>query len=103
MKVVLRNRFFRDQTEYCSAYLSVSETLGVRFEAEVSAAIEVIVERPTSAGHPIPIISKSGQTVRRRNLRIFPFFILYIVHKDRIVLSRLCALRSDPKAWAKGL
>jgi len=103
MKVVLRNRFFRDQTEHCSAYLSVSEKLGARFEAEVAEAIEEIIARPTSAGHPVPIISKSGLTVRRRNLRRFRFCILYIAHKDRIVLGRLCVSRSDPEAWGKGL
>jgi len=103
MKVVLRNTFFRDQTKHCSEYLSLSEKLAARFEAEVADAIDVIIERPTSAGHPVPMASKSGLTVRRRNLQSFPFCIFYIVHKDRIILSRLCASRSDPAGWGEGL
>ncbi len=37
--------------------------------------------------------------VRRRNLRAFPFFILYGLSGDTLIIGSLIPSRSDPLTW----
>jgi hypothetical protein len=41
--------------------------------------------------------------LRRRNLRAFPFFILYGVTGDRLIIGAVIASRSDPLTWLSRL
>ena len=58
-------------------YFEISPGLAARFQKEVDAAIEAVKLSPSSAGHYLNIGSKIVPELRRRNLRAFPFFILY--------------------------
>jgi len=52
----------------------------------VENAIEQIKASPNSAGHFLNTGSQIVKEVRRRNLSSFPFFILYGVHEDHLVI-----------------
>ena len=43
--------------------------------------------------------SKVIPTVRRKNLKVFPYFILYGVTVDTLVFGSLIASASDPLFW----
>jgi hypothetical protein len=73
--------------------------LGQRFRAKVIEGIEEIQARPSSAGHFLNTGSKVITTLRRRNLKVFPYFILYGVTGDTLVFGSLIASASDPILW----
>ena len=73
----------------------------MRFRAEVDKAIEKIKDSPTSAGHFVDTGSQIVKEVRRRNLSSFPFFILYGVSGDLLVVRSLLPSASDPLTWLK--
>jgi len=73
----------------------------MRFRAEVDKAIEKIKDSPTSAGHFVDTGSEVVKEVRRRNLSTFPFFILYGLSEDLLVVRSLLPNASDPLTWLK--
>jgi len=80
-------------------YREVSQRLALRFRAEVDKAIERIKVSPGSAGHFLNTGSRIVKEVRRCNLSSFPFFILYGVSGDMLVVRSLIASTSDPLTW----
>ena len=80
-------------------YREVSQRLALRFRAEVDKAIERIKVSPGSAGHFLNTGSRIVKEVRRCNLSSFPFFILYGVSGDMLVIRSLIASTSDPLTW----
>jgi hypothetical protein len=38
---------------------------------------------------------------RRANLVSFPFFVLYGIEPERVIIGSLIAARSDPLSWLK--
>jgi len=54
---------------------------------------------PTSAGHFINTGSLILREVRRRNLEVFPFFVLYGQADDRLVFGSVIPSASDPLVW----
>jgi hypothetical protein len=54
---------------------------------------------PASAGHYLNLGSKIVPELRRRNLRAFPFFILYGVTSEQLIFGSVTPSRSDPLTW----
>jgi len=67
----------------------------------VDKAIEKIKAAPSSAGHFVNTGSQIVKDVRRRNLSTFPFFILYGISGDLLVVRSLLPGASDPLIWLK--
>jgi len=101
MRVSYHPDFPHDIKRVEAQYREISPRLGIRFRAEVDRAIEHIKSAPTSAGHFVQTGSKIVKEVRRRNLSSFPFFVLYGVSADLVVLRSVIASSSDPLTWLR--
>jgi hypothetical protein len=67
----------------------------------VDKAIEKIKASQGSAGHFVNTGSRIVKEVRRCNLSTFPFFVLYGVSGDLLVVRSLIPSASDPLTWLK--
>jgi hypothetical protein len=103
MTVVYHPEFPQDIKKFEAQYREISARLGQRLRADVDKAIEHIKKSPNSAGHFLNTGSQIVREVRRRNLKSFPFFILYGVSGDMLVFRSLIPSTSDPLTWLKRL
>jgi hypothetical protein len=101
MRVRFHPGFARDIREFTSQYGEINERLAARFRLEVEEAIARVKESPASAGHFVDTGSRIVRDVRRRNLRSFPFFLLYGIQDDLLVFGSLIPAKSDPLLWLK--
>ena len=99
MRFVYHPDFPKDIKRFFAQYSAISSQLGSRFLGEVDKAIDHIKQAPSSAGHFINIGSHIMKEVRRRNLKSFPFFVLYGVSGDVLVFRSLIPSASDPLSW----
>jgi hypothetical protein len=99
MKVLFHPEFPKDQRKFQEDYAAISEGLGTRFRQEIDEAIEAIKASPTGAGHFINTGSTVVSEFRRRNLRAFPFFVLYGCTADTLIFGSIIPTRSDPLNW----
>lgn len=101
MRVLFHPEFPQDVRRYADAYGEISPGLSIRFQQEVEAAIEAIKRSPSSAGHFLNLGSRVVPELRRRNLRAFPFFILYGSSPELLIFGSVIPSRSDPLTWLK--
>jgi hypothetical protein len=99
MRVVFHREFPKDVRRFESEYAQVSNGLAVRFRQEVDGAVDAIKSSPSGAGHFLNMRSSVVAELRRRNLRAFPFFVLYGVDGDRLLFGAVIPSRSDPLTW----
>jgi hypothetical protein len=99
MRVIFHPEFAADVRRFEAEYFQVSEGLAVRFRNEVDQALDAIKSSPTRAGHFLNISSSVVSELRRRNLRSFPFFVLYGVAGDDLFFGSIIPSRSDPLTW----
>src|SRR5437870_4146027 len=99
MRVLFHPEFPRDIRNFELRYVHVSQGLSVRFRREIDEAIETIKKSPSSAGHFLGMYSRQISELRRRNLRGFPFFVLYAVIGDQLIFGSIIPSRSDPLTW----
>ena len=99
MRVQYHPEFVGDIKRFKSQYAQVSGTLSDRFHRETHEAIESIKWSPASAGHFLQVESTIIPQLRRRNLRGFPYFVLYAVTDDEIYFGSVIPSRSDPLTW----
>lgn len=99
MRVFFHPEFPKDVRRFESEYARISAGLGGRFRQEVDAAVHAITSSPGSAGHFLSLGSSVVTELRRRNLRAFPFFVLYGVVGDRLLFGAVIPSRSDPLTW----
>jgi len=99
MRVAYHPDFPKDIRKFEADYKAISDGLGTRFRQEVLDGIEAIKASPQSAGHFLQSGSKVVHEFRRRNLRAFPFFILYGVTEDALMFGSVIPSRSDPLTW----
>jgi hypothetical protein len=99
MRVVYHPDFASDIHRFQSEYEKISGGLSERFRSEVDEAIERIKRSPGSAGHFLRTPSRIVKVLRRRNLRSFPFFVLYGLLDDQLIFGSVIPSRSDPLTW----
>jgi hypothetical protein len=99
MTVIFHPEFPNDIRRFESGYARLSAALGARFRDEVDIAIEAVKASPNSAGHFLNLGSSIVPEFRRRNLKVFPFFILYGVTADFLVFGSVIPTKSDPLTW----
>lgn len=99
MRVVFHPEFPRDQQEFEASYAEISPGLAERFREDVDDAIESIKASPGGAGHFVNTGAAVVSEFRRRNLRAFPFFILYGWTDDTLIFGSIVPTRSDPLNW----
>jgi len=100
MRVVVDRRFTESQQNIQHDYvLTAGEQVSLRFRAEVDEAIESIMRFPAAAGHIIRRRFRIGIPHRRRNLKKFPFFIVYAYAPGQVAFLWLLPSRSNPENW----
>jgi hypothetical protein len=99
MRVLFHPEFPQDVRRYAAAYHEISPNLAARFRLEIEAAIEAVKYSPASAGHYLNLGSTIVSELRRRNLRAFPFFILYGATEDQLIFGSVIPSHSDPLTW----
>ena len=101
MRVTFHPKFATDIQGHRVQYDRIGPSLGQRFRMEVDFGIEAVKTSPMSAGHYLDTGSEVVREVRRRNVRSFPFFILYGLHEDELIFASLIPSRSDPLKWLR--
>jgi hypothetical protein len=99
MRVLFHPEFPKDIRKFERDYKSISEGLALRFRSEIHEALEAIKASPHGAGHFLQTGSKVIKAFRRRNLQAFPFFILYGITDETIIVGSLIPSRTDPLTW----
>src|SRR5580765_3748055 len=99
MRVLFHPEFPKDIRRFEAQYSQIAEGLGTRFRNEVDQALDAIKSSPTSAGHFLNLGSSVVPELRRRNLRSFPFFVLYGSTADQLLFGSIIPSRSDPLTW----
>jgi hypothetical protein len=93
MTVLFHPEFPNDVRNFKEQYITIAANLGTRFQSEVDGAVEAVKLSPLAAGHLLGLQGEVASTIRRRNLRAFPFFILLCRNKG----SGSHVLRSHPQ------
>ena len=83
MRVIFHPEFSSDVRRFEEQYSQVSDGLAIRFRDEILQAIKAVKSSPTSAGHFFTTVAARSD-LRRRNLRSFPFFLLYAFGGDEL-------------------
>ncbi len=99
MTVFFHPEFPGDIRKFEASYSRVSKGLATRFRKEVEDAVIAIQASPRSAGHLLNCRSSLAGELRRRNLRAFPFFVLYGLARDWLIFGSVIPSRSDPLTW----
>lgn len=99
MRVLFHPEFPKDIRKFERDYQAISDGLATRFRREIDEAMEAIRLSPQGGGHFLQTGSKVVASFRRRNLRAFPFFILYGMVDDAIIFGSLIPSRTDPLTW----
>jgi hypothetical protein len=99
MRVRFHPEFPTDVRSFTADYAKVSVGLGERFRQEIDEAITAIKSSPGGAGHFLNLGSSIVPELRRRNLRAFPFFVLYGVLDEDLIFGSVIPSRSDPLIW----
>ena len=99
MKVIFHPEFPKDIRKFETDYARISQGLAQRFRREVDSAVDHIKAGPTAAGHILNLGSALVPDLRRRNLKAFPFFVLYGLVGDRLIFGSVIPSRSDPLTW----
>lgn len=99
MTVLYHPEFVGDIRRFAAQYSAISPKLESRFRSEVDTALAAIKANPTAAGHFLNTGSVILREVRRRNLEIFPFFVLYGLTADRLIIGSLIPSATDPLTW----
>jgi hypothetical protein len=81
---------FAGQVEY---YEGKEAGLGVRFYREVMALLQWIAENPS--------VPRLRTTHRRVNLKVFPFYIAYVLADDLIWVLAVAHSRMRPGYWRR--
>lgn len=99
MRVLFHPEFPKDVRKFAADYRNISEGLATRFRLEVDRAVEAIRKSPEGAGHYLQTGTQIVRSYRRRNLRSFPFFVLYGITEASVIIGSLIPSRSDPLTW----
>jgi hypothetical protein len=99
MRVSYHPEFPGDIRKFEAGYFQVSKGLAARFCKEIDGAVAAIQESPRSAGHLLNHPTAVTLELRRRNLRAFPFFVLYGLTGDWLIFGSIIPSRSDPLTW----
>jgi hypothetical protein len=99
MRVSFHPEFPQDVRRFADVYHEISPNLAARFHLEIDSALEAVKLSPAGAGHYLNLGSKILPELRRRNLRAFPFFILYGATTEQLIFGSVIPSRSDPLTW----
>jgi hypothetical protein len=94
MKKIILQQAFDEFNEAIEYYEEQQAGLGLRLKEEVDQHVNWIVNNAT-----IPRIRKGGH--RRVNLKVFPYYIAYIIREDTLWILAIAHSHRKPEYWIK--
>jgi len=92
MKIKILQQAFEELEDAVAYYEDQQSDLGLRLKDEVEQHIEWIINNPT-----VPRLRKGGY--RRVNLNIFPYYIAYIIRKEKLWILAIANSHRKPEYW----
>lgn len=92
MRLRFEPRALREFEEAVEHYLEISPEVASRFVDEFEAAVDFVRQNPT-------VLARVDGDVRRRNLRRFPYALIYRPTDDSVILIAVMHARREPAYW----
>lgn len=93
-QVIIRPEAALEVQETFNWYAERSEGLGLEFLRAADAGLSAVQRTPFA----FPVVHEQA---RRAILRKFPYFLLYLVEQDRIVVLACFHTKRDPIDWLR--
>ena len=94
MKKIVLQQAFEELNDAIALYEEQQAGLGLRLKEEVDQHVNWILGNST-----IPQIRRGGY--RRVNLKIFPYYIAYIIREDTLWILAIAHGHRKPEYWIK--
>lgn len=94
MKITILEQAFEELSEAIKYYEEKQTGLGLKLKDEIDHYINWILKNST-----VPQLRKGG--FRRVNLKIFPFYIAYIIREDMLWILAIANAYRKPGYWIK--
>jgi len=92
MKIIILQQAFKELNDAIAYYEGQQAELGRRLKDEVDQHINWILENST-----VPQIRKGGY--RRVNLKVFPYYIAYIIRENTLWIVAIAHGHRKPEYW----
>ncbi len=94
MKKILLQQAFEELTDAIAYYEEQQAGLGLRLKDEVDQHVNWILSNAT-----VPKLRSGGY--RRVNLKVFPYYIAYIIREDTLWIVAIAHSHRKPEYWIK--
>uniref|UniRef100_Q3ATX6 Plasmid stabilization system protein n=1 Tax=Chlorobium chlorochromatii (strain CaD3) TaxID=340177 RepID=Q3ATX6_CHLCH len=94
MKKIILRQAFNELNDAIAYYEEQQPGLGVKMKDEVDQHVHWILNHPL-----IPRLRHGGY--RRVNLKVFPYYIAYLVHQETLWILAIAHTHRKPKYWIK--
>jgi len=94
MKKIILQQAFEELNEAVTYYEEQQSGLGLRLKDEVDQYVNWILINST-----VPKVRKGGY--RRVNLKVFPYYIAYIIREDTLWILAIAHAHRKPEYWIK--
>jgi len=94
MKIILLHQAFEELNDAICYYEEQQTGLGLRLKEEVDQHVKWIIKNTT-----LPRIREGGY--RRVNLKVFPYYIAYIVREKTLWVLAIAHSHRKPEYWIK--
>lgn len=94
MNKIILQQAFKELNDAIAYYEEKQSGLGLRLKDEVDQHVSWILKNST-----IPRIRRGGY--RRVNLKVFPYYIAYIIREDTLWILSIAHSHSKPEYWIK--
>lgn len=92
MKLQILDEAAAEFADAIARYESIESGLGVRLKEEVKSVVAWIADQPE-----LPRVRSTGY--RRVNLKVFPYYIAYIIHADVAWVLAIAHSARLPEYW----
>ena len=94
MKKIILQQAFKELNDAIEYYEEQQAGLGLRLKEEIEEHVSWILNNPT-----VPRIRRGGY--RRVNLKVFPYYIAYVVHEETLWILAIAHSHRKPIYWIK--
>ena len=92
MKRIILQQAFDELTDAVEHYEEEQPGLGLRLKDEIDKHVSWIMDNPI-----VPSIRKGDY--RRVNLKVFPYYIAYIIREDKLWILAIAHSHRKPEYW----
>ena len=92
MKVIILQQALEELSDAVDYYEEQQNGLGLKLKKEIETHVNWIVQNPD-------VPNKRAKFYRRVNLKVFPYYIAYIVRKETIWILAIAHSFRKPQYW----